>query len=50
MSVRGTEGAERSREVSPLRTVDAAPGHVSACWEMDRVSHGAPHRMEVSPA
>jgi oligopeptide/dipeptide ABC transporter ATP-binding protein len=37
------------REVPPLRPI-AGPAHVSACWEMERVGHGAPHRMEVSPA
>jgi oligopeptide/dipeptide ABC transporter ATP-binding protein len=37
------------REAPPLRAL-GGPGHVSACWEMERVSHGAPHRMEASPA
>ena len=37
------------REAPPLRAI-GGPGHVSACWEMEGVSHGAPHRMEASPA
>ena len=37
------------REAPPLRAIGGS-GHVSACWEMERVSHGAPHRMEASPA
>jgi oligopeptide/dipeptide ABC transporter ATP-binding protein len=34
------------RETPPLRAI-GAPAHVSACWEMDRVSHASPHRAEV---
>jgi oligopeptide/dipeptide ABC transporter ATP-binding protein len=36
-------------EVPPLRAIDT-PGHVSACWEMERVTHAAPHRAEASRA